>query len=531
MKRLLIQNWLHNLQIQPKIAWGYVLPLGIAIAGTGLGITLAEQQQKYAEALGEDALEELDLLTRLRLGALGTLLEQEQVTSESLSQPAYSATQYEKWLENYVHFRQTWQEFKQTENNTLGQEEIESEAELEAVAMFLQKYSEALNEYFQAFDQLVAGADSATFTPEVGVQFEEISAQLEQSLFVQLSDDLNEDLTTIEVLIRDEYTDAQTAIDHSSVLRLQIISLSVVASTVIASVLSILTSRAIARPILMLTRMAQQMTQGDLSVRVLVKSQDEIGELGKTFNQMAEQLAERNLLTQEIHQLQQMLGELEKNQAKLIHTEKMSSLGQLVTGIAHEINTPLGAIQSSVGNITHALQQALEKLPLLLQTLPPERLSELLLLLEWSQQTQETLSSREERQLKRQIKQSLEDQGIAQADKLSSTLSKMGIAVALDPILPLLQIEDAPAMLQTVYQLAVVQNNSQNIRLAVERASRIVYALRSFARQDVLGVPSYASISEGIETVLTLYRNQIKAGVEIEKSMLSCRRCSAIRRS
>ncbi|NJO52608.1 MAG: HAMP domain-containing protein, partial [Leptolyngbyaceae cyanobacterium RM2_2_4] len=268
---------------------------------------------------------------------------------------------------------------------------------------------------------------------------------------------------------------------------------------------------------MMLTRMAQQMTQGDLSVRVLVKSQDEIGELGKTFNQMAEQLAERNLLTQEIHQLQQMLGELEKNQAKLIHTEKMSSLGQLVTGIAHEINTPLGAIQSSVGNITSALQQALEKLPLLLQTLPLERLSELLLLLEWSQQTQETLSSREERQLKRQIKQSLEDQGIAQADKLSSTLSKMGIAVALDPILPLLQIEDAPAMLQTVYQLAVVQNNSQNIRLAVERASRIVYALRSFARQDVLGVPSYASISEGIETVLTLYRNQIKAGVEIEK--------------
>ncbi|NJN56183.1 MAG: GHKL domain-containing protein, partial [Leptolyngbyaceae cyanobacterium SL_5_9] len=175
------------------------------------------------------------------------------------------------------------------------------------------------------------------------------------------------------------------------------------------------------------------------------------------------------------------------------------------------------AIQSSVGNITHALQQALEKLPLLLQTLPPERLSELLLLLEWSQQTQETMSSREERQLKRQIKQSLEDQGIAQADKLSSTLSKMGIAVALDPILPLLQIEDAPAMLQTVYQLAIVQNNSQNIRLAVERASRIVYALRNFARQDVLGVPSYASISEGIETVLTLYRNQIKTGVEIEK--------------
>ncbi|NJO52606.1 MAG: GHKL domain-containing protein [Leptolyngbyaceae cyanobacterium RM2_2_4] len=214
--------------------------------------------------------------------------------------------------------------------------------------------------------------------------------------------------------------------------------------------------------------------------------------------------------------LAQTLSDLKQSQMKLIQAEKMSSLGQLVTGIAHEINTPLGAIQSSVGNITHALQQALKKLPTLLQTLPLERLSELLLLLEWAQQPQETLSSREERQLKRQIKQSLDNQGIAQAETLSGTLSKMGITVALDPILPLLRMANAPAMLQTVYQLVVVQNNSQNIRLAVERASRIVYALRNFARQDVLGVPSYASISEGIETVLMLYQNQIKHGIEVE---------------
>jgi two-component system, NtrC family, sensor kinase len=66
--------------------------------------------------------------------------------------------------------------------------------------------------------------------------------------------------------------------------------------------------------------------------------------------------------------------------------------------------------------------------------------------------------------------------------------------------------------------LSSVQNNSQNIRLAVERASRIVYALKNFVRQDTESLPVSASIGEGIDIVLTLYQNQIKHGIEIEKN-------------
>jgi hypothetical protein len=63
-----------------------------------------------------------------------------------------------------------------------------------------------------------------------------------------------------------------------------------------------------------------------------------------------------------------------------------------------------------------------------------------------------------------------------------------------------------------------VQNNSQNIRLAVERASRIVYALKSYVRQDVSGIPVSASVADGIDLVLTLYQNQIKRGIEVIKN-------------
>ncbi len=55
-------------------------------------------------------------------------------------------------------------------------------------------------------------------------------------------------------------------------------------------------------------------------------------------------------LNQKAQYLEQTLKELKQTQAQLIQTEKMSSLGQMVGGIAHEINNPIGFIQ---GNITH----------------------------------------------------------------------------------------------------------------------------------------------------------------------------------
>ena len=65
-----------------------------------------------------------------------------------------------------------------------------------------------------------------------------------------------------------------------------------------------------------------------------------------------ERTAELQFQTQ---QLEQALSELKQAQSNLIHSEKMSSLGQLVAGIAHEINNPINFIY---GNITHTRQYA-----------------------------------------------------------------------------------------------------------------------------------------------------------------------------
>jgi transcriptional regulator with GAF, ATPase, and Fis domain len=63
--------------------------------------------------------------------------------------------------------------------------------------------------------------------------------------------------------------------------------------------------------------------------------------------QHAELLAQTR---QQADQLTQTLNDLKQTQVQLFHSEKMSSLGQLVAGIAHEVNNPINFIG---GNLTH----------------------------------------------------------------------------------------------------------------------------------------------------------------------------------
>ena len=219
-------------------------------------------------------------------------------------------------------------------------------------------------------------------------------------------------------------------------------------------------------------------------------------------------------LQQKNEDLAKTLAQLQKTQDQLIQSEKMAALGQLVAGIAHEVNTPLGAIRSSVENIAEFLLEDLSQLPLFLQHLSTERQQDFFALLEKSAGQPTNLSSKEKRKLKKALICQLKSRQISNADTLADTLVELGVYDETELLFPLLQDPDRNNILNMAYQLASLQKSTQTIATATDRAAKVVFALKTYARYDSTGKMVEANIAEGIETVLTLYHNQIKHGVE-----------------
>ncbi|MGF1521813.1 MAG: ATP-binding protein [Leptolyngbyaceae cyanobacterium] len=222
-------------------------------------------------------------------------------------------------------------------------------------------------------------------------------------------------------------------------------------------------------------------------------------------------------LQQRNEELQTALQQLQQAQDELIQADKMVVLGQLIAGIAHEINTPLGAIQASSSNAVKALEASLPKLPELFTLLEPGQIQRVFALIEQSLQSTEQTTAREKRKQRRSLTQQLDALNVAEAASIADTLVDMGITADLAPYLPLLQSENNVFIIDLAYDLARIKRNSQTIQLAVGRAANVVKALKNFAYRDHTGQKTEAQVVDSIETVLTLYHNQLKQGIELTR--------------
>ena len=107
--------------------------------------------------------------------------------------------------------------------------------------------------------------------------------------------------------------------------------------------------RVVAVPVRALERGTERLKAGDLGFQLDVNSDDEIGELADSFNEMSRQLqSEHNenlAWTQTLEKrVDDKTRELKRAHEHALHTEKMASIGKMAAVLAHEINNPLSGI-------------------------------------------------------------------------------------------------------------------------------------------------------------------------------------------
>ncbi len=115
-------------------------------------------------------------------------------------------------------------------------------------------------------------------------------------------------------------------------------------------------SHSITRPIVLVKEWMGMAEAGDLNIRSTLETEDEIGEIGRYFNNLMDTIQ----LKQE--ELTASILELQETQQRLVEEERFSSMGRLMTKVAHHMNTPIGNAITTVSYVekeTEKIEEAL----------------------------------------------------------------------------------------------------------------------------------------------------------------------------
>lgn len=101
----------------------------------------------------------------------------------------------------------------------------------------------------------------------------------------------------------------------------------------------------VGRPLKLLVDKAKRVGTGDFTGRLSLRQKDEIGELAMEMDMMCDQLNDAH------KRLQQEIEEKTKTLGQLRHADRLATVGKLVSGIAHELGTPLNVVSGRASMI------------------------------------------------------------------------------------------------------------------------------------------------------------------------------------
>ena len=210
------------------------------------------------------------------------------------------------------------------------------------------------------------------------------------------------------------------------------------------------------------------------------------------------------------------LEELRTAQSRLVLTEKLAALGQLVAGIAHQLNTPLGAIASSTSVMAKELSKGL--LPFVRDyaaLAPRERaLAEDLFLT--ASRIGSILDPREERRRRHGIAGAFAEAGVEDAASLAADLAPILDEDGARRVLPLVGLPEGRRLLDSIQAVTTAMSAGRIIESGVDKASRLVRTLKLYSGQgSEVEAPVLVDLRPELRSLLAAYDTRHGSGIDV----------------
>ncbi len=250
---------------------------------------------------------------------------------------------------------------------------------------------------------------------------------------------------------------------------------------------------------------------GDANLR-LFNTQKRLREKDEKMEALLEQVQEKN------EELQNTLVELKQTQTQLVQSEKMASLGLLVAGIAHEINTPAGAIKAASEIIPEYIQKTFiyyEKLVEDKITAEHRKLIlDLISVMVNSAKERERKSTVAIRAQSKILAGQLKEHGIRDNRVIAKDIARCYLENRIETILSLFEHYSPKLIMNFINNCSRVLVSSRDNQLSIETISKIVRALKSYSYLDQ-SQERKVDLNEGIENTLTILHSQIPDTIKI----------------